>query len=636
MSQTSDTPLPAVPTPHGPVMSSDPRPTPSSLEPPVDRCLGRVLGGKYRVDAFLGAGSMGRVYRATQEPLDRVVAVKVLNTNLGADPMAPQRFLREAQAASRIDHPNSVAVYDFGHEPDGTAFIVMEYLRGETLEDVLAREGSLPVARCVSIVGQVLAALDEAHERGVVHRDVKPENVMLIRSPEGERDAPRVKVTDFGIAKVLDDPAWHSTRLTATGITPGSPAYMSPEQASAREVDGRSDLYQCGVILFEMITGELPFHGDSAVAMLMHQINDPPPSPRSLAPRCPEALEAVILKAMAKKPDRRFASARAMRHALRSVPTDEVVAPAELNRHERPTPLLPPPMFSERPSTQVESTPATSLSIRPAPPSRPMTSLRGFVVASAIGAAAFGLAVSQRPPPVSPRPVRVTTAVPVRRAPVEVPPMAPVEVPPTAPRAVVFDPPAPPVVARPTVARPVFARPTAAPRPAIVRPTAPTIGAPYAAVVVPPVEAPVAPPAEVADDVPPVAVEAPAAPVEVAASAPPPRGLTGVDGTIVGMQLTGGITRASVQSRATEAAASLGRCSFLAAGMLGDEASFTAATTVHVTVLVRDRRADEVRMVGGHVAACREAVLGAFRGELPQGEDIEYEVRMAIRLEPRR
>ncbi len=613
------------------MMSTDPRVTPSSLPPPVDRCLGRVLGGKYRVDAFLGAGSMGRVYRATQEPLRRIVAVKVLNTNLGADPAAPQRFLREAQAASRIDHPNSVAVYDFGHEDDGTAFIVMEYLRGETLEDMLARDGSLPIARCVSIMAQVLAALDEAHERGVVHRDIKPENIMLVRSAEGERDAPRVKVTDFGIAKVLDDPAWHSTRLTATGITPGSPAYMSPEQASAREVDGRSDLYQCGVILFEMVTGDLPFHGDSAIAMLMHQINDAPPRPRTLAARCPESLEAVILKAMAKKPDRRFATARDMRHALRSVAPGEVAATAELNRHNRPTPLLPPPMDTERTPVPVDSTPAASLSVRPAPPARHLTSARGFIVACAFAAAAFGLVVSRRPSSEDRTPVHATSA-PVRRVPVTpvvIPAMVTVE----APRTIVFERPAevptPTAPPRPTV----VARPLIAPRPAITRPAAPTVGAPYATVVAPPVEAPVAPPTEVTSDVPPVVS---AAPTEVAESAPPVRGLTAVDGSLAGMQLTGGITRASVLSRATEAAESLGRCSFLAAGMLGDESAFTSATTVHVTVVVRDRRADEVRLVGSHVAACREAVLGAFRGELPQGEDLEYEVRMAIRLEPRR
>ena len=615
-----------------------------------DSFLGRVVGGKYLIDGFLGAGAMGRVYRATQRPLDKLVAVKVLHANLGADQGTLQRFMREAKAASRFDHPNSVAVFDFGIEPDGTAYIAMEYLRGESLDALIQREGMLTAPRCVAIMSQVLAALSEAHDAGIVHRDLKPENIMLVSRGGEDFVGETVKVADFGIAKMLgeDGDARAAAKLTATGITPGSPAYMSPEQAQALPVDGRSDLYQCGVILYEMITGQIPFIANNAIGVIMLHISQPAPSARLRNPRCPEALDAVIARAMAKDPERRFSNARAMRQALKLIAPDQVTATANVEHRSTPKPLvLPKPSAaSNLTETLAEGAAAERVVAVAAPSPPPPKALPRWAKVAAMGGGAIALAAVVVG--LSPRAGQVTPQAPLARS---VPMPVPVPV------AVVVDAGAPVREAIPTSAAPENAGAAAAavvpPGPetrALVRvrshggsrslvaavvapePERSTV-APAPAIEPTPVVAPVA---AVAPVVPPVVAPTPVAAPPVAP--PPSPALRGVRGSLASMQVSGGITRGAIQGRASQAADALARCVLRAAESRGGTAAFGSPATVSAVVAVRDRRADEVRLSGGGalVGGCRDAVLGAFRGDLPQAEDTEYEVRMTIELEPQR
>lgn len=290
----------------------------------AERLVGSVIGGKYRVDAFVGGGAMGKVYRATQLLLDKTVAVKVLHAGLGLDEKFQSRFHREAKAASKMDHPNSVTVIDFGIDRDGLMFIVMEFLAGRDLFTALRREWPFSIERTVSILSQVLSALAFAHDLGIVHRDLKPENIMLVPKKQDDGTiADVVKVADFGIAKILDDPARGARgasgeRLSTAGNIVGTPEYMSPEQAQARTIDGRADLYSCGVILYELCTGTLPFSAETPIGMVLEHITRPPPDPRAINGALSAELSAVILKALAKSPDDRFSDARAMRAALRA------------------------------------------------------------------------------------------------------------------------------------------------------------------------------------------------------------------------------------------------------------------------------------------------------------------------------
>src|SRR5580700_6995742 len=248
-----------------------------------DPLIGRTLPGGYRVTHLVGVGGMGRVYCAEQVNLARTVAVKVMHPSLGEEEQTAARFLNEARAASRLSHPNSVAIYDFGRTDDRRPYIVMEYLRGRDLARVVADDGPLPVARLAGLLHQTLAALEEAHALGIVHRDLKPDNLVLEPLRSG---LDFVKVVDFGLAKLLesDAPASGGRALTQPGIVCGTPEYMSPEQGRGEALDGRADLYAVGVVLFELLTGRVPFAGESSTKTLLMHINDPPADPRNLAP----------------------------------------------------------------------------------------------------------------------------------------------------------------------------------------------------------------------------------------------------------------------------------------------------------------------------------------------------------------
>lgn len=269
--------------------------------------IGQIVDGRYKIVELIGSGGMGRVYRAEHLTLQRSVAVKVLHPASSAMPEVSRRFEREAIALARLDHPNCVAVQDFGTLPDGSLFLVMSYLRGVLLGDALAK-GSFSTERALHVARHVLCGLLHAHKAGIVHRDVKPDNIMLVHH---EGDADFAKLFDFGIVKLLQAEAPSSEKLTMMGQRFGTPAYMSPEQALGRAVDARTDLYSLTVVLFEMLTGRRPFSADDEEGLLvMHAAKAPP----SLAEAAPErtfapSLEELVRRGLTKNRDERWGSA---------------------------------------------------------------------------------------------------------------------------------------------------------------------------------------------------------------------------------------------------------------------------------------------------------------------------------------
>lgn len=286
----------------------------------MEHSAGAVIADRYEVRSLLGRGGMAAVYLAHDGLLAREVALKMLNPALAADATFVERFRREAQAVAGLSHPNIVAVYDWGAH-DGTYFMVMEYVAGTTLKEVVRRRGPRPEHEALAIGASVADALGAAHARGVVHRDVKPHNVLV--DPNGN-----VKVTDFGIARAAG-----ASQLTNADQVLGSASYASPEQIQRLPVDARSDLYSLGAVLYELLTGSPPFDGDSAVSVAWQHVHTEPPRLGAVAPAVSAAAEAVILRALAKRPDDRFQSAGEMRQAL----LDVVRQTAAPDIHEAPT-----------------------------------------------------------------------------------------------------------------------------------------------------------------------------------------------------------------------------------------------------------------------------------------------------------
>ncbi len=279
-----------------------------------DELRGRLLGGRYRIGAVLGRGGMGTVYEAVQESLGRPVAVKVLHPLLSHDADTMARFRKEAEQAGSLSHPHIVHVLDFGFEPGGPAWIAMERLQGESLGQRISRVGVLGQGAVVTMALETLSALQAAHEARLVHRDLKPDNIFLARAA-GVGEV--VKVLDFGIAKLLDGGA--AAALTATGMVMGTPLYMSPEQAQGRVVDARADLYSLGAVLFEALSGKPPLQADSYTALLITIVTEPAPSLAARRPDVHPGLAALVDRTMAKDPGARFASAREMADAIRSL-----------------------------------------------------------------------------------------------------------------------------------------------------------------------------------------------------------------------------------------------------------------------------------------------------------------------------
>ncbi|WP_329518926.1 Stk1 family PASTA domain-containing Ser/Thr kinase [Spirillospora sp. NBC_01491] len=272
----------------------------------------RLLGGRYELESVAGRGGMAEVYRARDLRLDRVVAVKTLRSDLARDPTFQARFRREAQSAASLNHPSVIAVYDTGEDTIGETsipYIVMEYVDGSTLRDLLHENRALMPDKALEITDGILRALDYSHRGGIVHRDIKPANVMLTRGHE-------VKVMDFGIARAMADSA---STMTQTAQVIGTAQYLSPEQARGERVDARSDIYSTGCVLYELLTGQPPFTGDSPVAIAYQHVREEPVPPSQVDPSIPQWADAMVLKAMAKNADHRYQNANEFRQEIQRV-----------------------------------------------------------------------------------------------------------------------------------------------------------------------------------------------------------------------------------------------------------------------------------------------------------------------------
>jgi serine/threonine-protein kinase len=406
----------------------------------LDPLPGRLIAGNFRIERLIGQGAMGNVYRAEQLSLGKAVAVKVLHAHLMADEKLVGRFKREAKSASRLNHPNSIQIIDSGQDSDGTLFIAMELLPGRDLAQVIRDEFPLSLPRVVRIMTQVMSALDEAHAQGVIHRDLKPSNIMLTER-RGEQDF--VKVCDFGIAKATDaggkDQGDDSQQmLTIQGLVCGTPEYMSPEQARAEPLDGRADLYSAAVILYQLVTGDIPFRADSPMGIVSRHLAEAPLAPSARRPDLPipKALDEIVLRGMAKDRQKRFASAVEFRAALEAIvtPTAGQYTP------------IPPGVAASMPTTNalaggVSDLGATAM-IPPQTPaqkygstadlsSRPAKrgAMTGVVVAAVLvgaGAAAFILKRTATPPtPVAAAPAPTPPAAVIPAVAVTPPPPAP-------------------------------------------------------------------------------------------------------------------------------------------------------------------------------------------------------------------
>src|SRR5256714_1596836 len=284
---------------------------------PTHDLVGQVLADRYHIMKKLGEGGMGKVYLAEHVKMGRRSAIKVMNPSMVHDPEAVARFNREASNASRISDAHVCAIYDFGETPEGLIYLAMEFIEGEPLTELIRSEGALPLARAADIAIQVAAALQAAHDLGIVHRDLKPDNIMLTRSRDG---ADAVKVVDFGLAKAVGGEGG-GQKVTRTGLVVGTPEFMSPEQLSGDKLDGRSDVYSLGLVLFNMLTGTLPFAADSVQETMIKRLTDEPAELIEVRPdlHFPPGLQQTLDTALARSPVNRYQSAAKFAHDLAAV-----------------------------------------------------------------------------------------------------------------------------------------------------------------------------------------------------------------------------------------------------------------------------------------------------------------------------
>ncbi len=364
---------------------------PGGTQAMYDPLIGQTIDGRYIIEALLGEGGMGQVYAARHAIIDKRVAIKVLRKEAAADESSAQRFIVEAKAASKIGHQNIVDITDFGVLPAGNAYFVMEYFAGPTLGKLIHDQRTLPAGRAIGIAIQTARGLHAAHMQSIIHRDLKPENIFVL---ERDGQADFVKIVDFGIAKDVKA----GKRLTAVGMVLGTPEYMSPEQATGQETDHRVDQYALGCILYEMLTGDVPFKADNAPKTLTKHVFEAVVPPSQLRPelQIPAAVEKVVLRMLEKKPEHRYADMMALIAALESVDAQlraGMVAPA---RRVPATMVVPPPTGS---LTEVPRTRAPLY----------------IVSATAVAAAfllVFALAAHNRPPRVVASAAQATIATP--------------------------------------------------------------------------------------------------------------------------------------------------------------------------------------------------------------------------------
>jgi serine/threonine protein kinase len=406
----------------------------ASSAPAVDPLLGRVINGRFKILSVVARGGMGKVYRAEQAPLGRVVALKVLNPNYSGenDPEFHKRFFLEASIVARLSHSNTVTLYDYGQTDDGVYFMAMELLEGRTLHRRLRDEGPVDAARALHITLQVCRSLREAHGLGVIHRDLKPANIFLLHRDD-DRDF--VKVLDFGLVKLTDS---DGESLTQTGLFMGSPKYMAPEQIRGEKVSPATDVYSLGVILFEMLTGRVPFDKPNSVNLLMAHVSDPVPALTEVKPdlSVPAVVEDLVYRCLSKSPEDRFASMDELIAAIKytaqgALPPGAMLsgtgdflsslAPPALSSGEQlarastppalpaaPRSPLPPPLPTDDDAApSITAEPAPSITAAPAPVPPAPVPRRSFAPA-AVGLFALSVAVGaalhtlRRPSPATP------------------------------------------------------------------------------------------------------------------------------------------------------------------------------------------------------------------------------------------
>jgi beta-lactam-binding protein with PASTA domain/tRNA A-37 threonylcarbamoyl transferase component Bud32 len=315
-----------------------------------DTLINTLFDGRYRIVRKLGSGGMANVYLAEDEDLGRRVAIKILNERYANDDLFIERFRREAKSAAALSHPNIVSVYDRG-EAEGTYYIAMEVIEGRSLKELIMTRGPLPIAQAIAYTHEMLEALRFAHRHGIIHRDIKPHNILI-----GER----LKVTDFGIARA------GASQMTEAGSIMGTAQYLSPEQARGAPVTASSDLYSAAIVLYEMLTGKVPFTGDSAIEIAMKHLNDPPKPPSKIRPEIPEELDAVVLRALAKNPEDRYQTAEEFSEDLHRVEAGLPLAPGT---SEAATALLAgAALMGDGGSTEVLAGTAVTTPGGPAPP----------------------------------------------------------------------------------------------------------------------------------------------------------------------------------------------------------------------------------------------------------------------------
>src|SRR5215813_10634463 len=330
--------------------TSAPEPSASDVVEPLWK---KVLNDRFTILEPIGVGGMGKVYKAIQSPLDRVVAIKILTPNGGVDPGFRQRFFLEASLTSKLRHPNTVTVIDYGETPDGIFYLAMEYLDGQPLSQVLAG-GPLHWTRCIRIAQQICRSLREAHKLGIVHRDLKPANVMLL-TEEGDQDS--VKVLDFGLVKsFLRESDASESEITNPGMLLGSPRYMAPEQLR-NQADPRSDVYALGTVLYEMLVGQPVFVAKDAIDVMFKHMNEAPAPMRTVRPdiRVPKEVEALVMKCLEKQPSWRFQSMDDVLDAMRKAATAAGMGSILSDPSANGAPPTPPPMFTPQMTNGAEA-----------------------------------------------------------------------------------------------------------------------------------------------------------------------------------------------------------------------------------------------------------------------------------------